>query len=87
LSVRQTEELVRRAQPGQSDAPPTAGEELASSEAATSGAGAMEEELQRVLGTRVQIVRSRRGGRLVLHYYDDDQLTGLIEMLLERGRL
>jgi hypothetical protein len=47
----------------------------------------MEEELQRALGTRVQILRSRRGGRLVLHYYDDDQLTGLIEVLLERGRL
>jgi ParB family chromosome partitioning protein len=84
LSVRQTEELVRRAQP-QPDAPPSASEEPEPT--AASGAGAMEEELQRVLGTRVQIVRSRRGGRLVLHYYDDDQLTGLIEMLLERGRL
>lgn len=82
LSVRATEELVRRSQ--------TAGPESRSPRSSTrkrepEPLGSLEEELQRTLGTRVQLLRSRRGGRLVLHYYDDDQLTGLIEMLLGRG--
>ena len=31
---------------------------------------------------RVQIQQSRKGGRLVIHYYDPEQLQGLIERLL-----
>jgi len=81
LSVRETEELVRRTQAAAEveDSAPSAQPAPSPSD--------VEEQLQRVLGTRVQIVRSRRGGRLVLHYYDDDQLSGLIEMLLERRSL
>jgi ParB family chromosome partitioning protein len=74
LSVRQTEELVRRIsepKPNVHMAQPDPTE--------------VEEELQRDLGTRVQLVRSRRGGRLVIYYYDDQQLDGLIERLLGRG--
>jgi ParB family chromosome partitioning protein len=86
LSVRQTEELVRRTlvQPEATE------DEQDSTDGRGADAGvlsAIEEDLQRALGTRVQILRSRRGGRLVLHYYDDDQLTGLVETLLERGNL
>ncbi len=83
LSVRETEELVRRMTvpssesraPGQESEPP-------SSEPATRNL--IEEELQRALGTKVQLVRSRRGGRLVIHFYDDDQLDGLVNGLLGR---
>jgi len=84
LSVRQTEELVRRAQAdtGAPAGPPSG---VATEDVAP--LNAIEEELQRALGTRVQILRSRRGGRLVLHYYDDDQLSGLVETLLERGNV
>lgn len=79
LSVRQTEEMVRRTtgvrgQGTGARRPPT-----------PDPRPLLEEELQRALGTRVQILRSRRGGRIVLHYYDDEQLTGLIESLLARG--
>jgi ParB family chromosome partitioning protein len=78
LSVRQTEELVRRVAGdrgrGAGPRPP-----------APDPRPSMEEELQRALGTRVQIMRSRRGGRLIIHYYDDDQLTGIIEALLPSG--
>jgi len=84
LSVRETEELVRRAraqEPGPDSDEPASGP--SGREAASPSA--MEEELQRALGTRVQILRSRRGGRLVVHYYDDDQLSGILEMLLQRG--
>ncbi|MBM2809544.1 MAG: chromosome segregation DNA-binding protein [Chloroflexi bacterium] len=75
LSVRSTEELVRRA---------VRGSETKPERAEPSGT---EEELQRALGTRVQIVRSRRGGRLVIHYYDDDQLAGIVGSLLGQERL
>ncbi len=75
LSVRQTEELVRRAQAA-AEAEPTVAAE------STSGPSVFEEQLQQALGTRVQIVRSRRGGRLVVHYYDDEQLEGIVEAML-----
>ena len=87
LSVRQTEELVRRTQGPQSAAPEIAQDDSDGRSADAGPLNAIEEDLQRALGTRVQILRSRRGGRLVLHYYDDDQLTGLVELLLERGNL
>jgi ParB family transcriptional regulator, chromosome partitioning protein len=73
LSVRQTEELVRRISEPKEDR-----------QGARPEPTEVEEELQRDLGTRVQLMRSRRGGRLVIHYYDDQQLDGLIERL--RGR-
>jgi ParB family chromosome partitioning protein len=44
------------------------------------------EELQRELGTRV-ILKPRRGnrpGKLILEYYDDDQLAALYDRLLRR---
>jgi ParB family chromosome partitioning protein len=79
LSVRQTEELARRLR-----------------EAATTGAGAIqsragrpldaelervEEDLRRALGTKVSLARSRRGGRIVIEYYGDEELARLYERL------
>ncbi len=78
LSVRETEELVRRATERKQ-------EDLDGSRPrapVSAPRDALEEELQRALGTKVQIVRSRRGGRLIVHYYDDDQLNGLVDALL-----
>jgi ParB family chromosome partitioning protein len=77
LSVRQTEELVRRA---------SAGTPLRGGRAAGTDSGLLqiEEDLQRAMGTRVQILRSRRGGRIVFHFYDDEQFGGLTEALLGR---
>jgi ParB family chromosome partitioning protein len=75
LSVRETEELVRRL--GEPQAERAGG--------ARQAPNALEEELQRALGTKVQIARARRGGRLVIHYYDEDQLAGIVETLLGSG--
>ncbi|HZT07436.1 MAG TPA: ParB/RepB/Spo0J family partition protein [Chloroflexota bacterium] len=86
LSVRETEELVRRAR-GDDDPTHEETQPRAVRGDRSQQSSDLEEALQRVLGTKVQIVRSRRGGRLVLHYYDDDQLTGIVELLLERGRI
>ncbi len=91
ISVRETEELVRRAtgaQPldpvGQGLVPRRAHGRAQGPALRTDTRDSLEEELQRALGTKVQIMRSRRGGRLVIHYYDEDQLSGLLDTLLGR---
>jgi len=76
LSVRQTEELVRRLReprPVVADAPPRHLEpELER----------VEEELRRALGTKVTLARSRRGGRIVIEYYSDEELNQLYDRLM-----
>jgi ParB family chromosome partitioning protein len=85
LSVRETEELVRRLSfPNPESAAPNAGASPQASRPETRDS--LEEELQRTLGTKVQITRSRRGGRLVIHFYDEDQLNGLLDALLGRDQ-
>jgi ParB family chromosome partitioning protein len=75
LSVRQTEELVRRLRTpreAKAAAAPTADPELER----------VEEDLRRALGTKVRLARSRRGGRIVIDYYSDDELGRLYERLM-----
>ncbi len=78
LSVRQTEELVRRLKEPRTDV------------ADRQGAGApprdqdlerVEEDLRRALGTKVSLARSRKGGRIVIEYYSDEELGRLYERL------
>jgi ParB family chromosome partitioning protein len=74
LSVRQTEELVRRLR----DRP------VAKATAATDLDAEMEhleEALRRALGTKVQLARSRRGGRIVIEYYSDEEFSRLFDRL------
>ncbi len=79
LSVRQTEELVRRLrEPKSVDASddtetpaPTRDQDLER----------VEEDLRRALGTKVSLARSRRGGRIVIEYYSDEELGRLYERL------
>ena len=74
LSVRQVEELVRRLQ-----APsPAAG---ATARATDPDAERVEEDLRRALGTKVSLARTRRGGRIVIEYYSDEELGRLYERL------
>ena len=42
---------------------------------------ALEERLQSRLGTRVDLVRGRKGGKLTIHFYSDEELEALIERL------
>jgi ParB family chromosome partitioning protein len=42
----------------------------------------LEDRLQRRLGTRVQIMRSRRGGKIVVHYFSPVDLDRLVDLLL-----
>lgn len=72
LSVRQTEELVRRLL-GQTPAvaPRPVAPEIK----------AVQERLEQRLGTKVDLSHSDRGGRIVIHYYSDEELESILEQI------
>ena len=80
LSVRQTEELVRRLRSNPTDS------------ATASGAASkdpdlerVEEDLRQALGTKVSMSRTRRGGRIVIEYYGEEELHRLYARLTGAG--
>ncbi|MBA2373831.1 MAG: ParB/RepB/Spo0J family partition protein [Chloroflexi bacterium] len=75
LSVRQTEELVRRLREPRPAAVETSGRPR------DTELERVEEDLRRSLGTKVSLARSRRGGRIVIEYYSDEELGRLYERL------
>jgi ParB family chromosome partitioning protein len=76
LSVRQTEELVRRLRE-----PRATPEKSRPARKSDPDLERVEEELRRVLGTKVSLARSRRGGRIVIEYYSDEDLARLYDRL------
>jgi len=74
LSVRQTEELVRRKRDSATPRRSPLSGDLADLEA----------QLRGLLATRVGIVRTRRGGRLVIDFYSDEELDRL-HAIIARG--
>ncbi len=75
LSVRQTEELVRRllAEP-----PPRQPKEPADPETQ-----ALEKEFRETLGTKVDLYRNRKGqGRLVIHFYSEEELQAIYDAIV-----
>ena len=76
LSVRQTEELVRRLREPK---PEAAG--AADAQRTDPDLERVEEDLRQALGTKVSLARSRRGGRIVIEYYSDEELGRLYERL------
>jgi ParB family chromosome partitioning protein len=42
----------------------------------------LEERLQKCLGTRVDVQKGRRGGKIVIHYFSPEELDGVVERLL-----
>jgi ParB family chromosome partitioning protein len=80
LSVRETEELVRRLRDRATRAEATA---TAPSQVRPDGdLERVEADLRRALGTKVRLARSRRGGRIVIEYYSDEELGRLYERLV-----
>jgi ParB family chromosome partitioning protein len=75
LSVRQTEELVRRLREPRV-------ERSAVAAAADPDVERVEEDLRRSLGTKVRLTRTRRGGRIVIEYFGDEELTRLYQRLV-----
>lgn len=78
LSVRHTEELVRRLREPK---PTENGEQPAEGRAGDPDLERIEEDLRRSLGTKVSLARSRRGGRIVIEYYSDEELGRLYDRL------
>ena len=72
LSVRQTEELVRRRR---AEAP------VRGSAALSHDLQDLEAQLRGILATKVGIVRTRRGGRLVIDFYSDEELDRLYSII------
>lgn len=74
LSVRQTEELVRRLRE-----PRALVEDASPDDAGTVDPDVerVEEELRRSLGTKVRLTKTRRGGRITIEYYGDEELARL----------
>ncbi len=73
LSVRQTEELVRRM-----NASSEGGERERTRAPETV---ALESRFREALGTKVDLFRSRKGGRVVIHFYSEEELQALYDRL------
>jgi ParB family chromosome partitioning protein len=76
MSVRQTEEYVRRlrGEKTQTKLKPAPLPDIV----------ALEERLQSALGTRVDLRHGKEGrGTLTLHFYSDEELNSLLDKLLE----
>jgi len=77
LSVRQTEELVRRLREPRL----SAATDAESAPTRDPDLERVEEDLRRALGTKVSLARTRRGGRIVIEYYSDEELGRLYDRL------
>jgi ParB family chromosome partitioning protein len=76
LSVRQTEELVRRLKAERRESKPK--------QPLSPELQALEEDFRSRLGTKVQLFRNRKGrGRLVIHFYNQEDLEALYGVIVE----
>lgn len=86
LSVRQTEELVRRTlERAEKEAQGARGEEDALEEAWKIETQALEEHFRTALGTKVALTRSKRGGKLVIRFYSEEELQRIYELVVGEG--
>ena len=82
LTVRETEELVRRLQGSER----TAVEEAETVEPPVDPhTRQLENALRGVLGTKVSLQRGRRGGKLVIHFYSDEELQNIYEQIVGKS--
>ena len=85
LTVRQTEELVRRLQTviDARDVDPEEPAPLGDSDALLTRR--LEASFRDALGTKVALTRGRKGGRLVIHFYSDEELQAIYEQIVGVG--
>lgn len=79
LSVRQTEELVRRLL----DEQPAAAKKSSAGHRISADSRALEDRLRRVLGTKVSLFRSKKGGTLVIHFYSEEELDSIYRRIVK----
>jgi ParB family chromosome partitioning protein len=75
LSVRETEALARE----MNAAPPASTDPT---EAPDPDVERLENAFRQALGTRVRLIRGRHGGRLVIHFFSDEELQGIYEAIV-----
>ena len=73
--MRQTEELVRRLREPRALAVPAR-------RALDPDLERVEDDLRRGLGTKVTLARSRKGGRIIIEFYSDEELGQLYDRLI-----
>jgi ParB family chromosome partitioning protein len=87
LSVRQTEKLVSRLR-SMSESEvlsilrPAPSEPAAEKTEPDVETAAIERQFEEALGTKVTLVRKGRGGRLIIHFYSEEELQGLYDALI-----
>ncbi len=79
LTVRQTEDLVRRLAEAKSDAEHEGSDADDPDRANTRQ---LEEAFRGALGTKVALTRGRKGGRLVISFYSDEELQTIYERIV-----
>jgi ParB family chromosome partitioning protein len=73
LSVRDTEALAREMNASRPSAAETAPDP---------DVERLENAFRQALGTRVRLLRGRHGGRLVIHFFSDEELQGIYEAIV-----
>ena len=76
LSTRETEELVRRLREPRAEQP------VVEAKPRDPDLERVEDDLRRSLGTKVTLARSRKGGRIIIEYYSDEELGQLYDRLI-----
>ena len=79
LTVRQTEDLVRRLLEVKSQDDPVEGENDDPDHGHTHR---LEEAFRGALGTKVALTRGRKGGRLVISFYSDEELESIYDRIV-----
>lgn len=77
LSVRQTEELVRRLNTPAPESTKSNDDLSASPEVK-----ALEDKLRTRLGAKVNLFRTRKGGRIVIHFFSEEELADLYDKII-----
>ena len=80
ISVRKLEKLVADAQNPQSSPDPESAMEQSVTQRLISG---LSDELQKILGTKVNIDYANSKGKIAVHFYSDDELTQIVDRLKE----
>jgi ParB family chromosome partitioning protein len=47
---------------------------------------ALQKQFEELLGTRVNIERSKKGGKVVIHYYSDEELHAIYELIVPEAK-
>ncbi len=82
LTVRQTEELVRRLLAAATTTAPETESSDEEDDADRLYTQRLEEAFRSALGTKVALTRGRRGGKLVISFYSDEELQAIYERIV-----